>query len=438
VRVVPNPAPPVGAIASREELRRRFGLSGPTLVFAGRFVEQKDVPLAIAALREAPAATLVLVGDGPERTAIDAAVRDGGVGHRVRVEPAVDRNGAMEWMRAADAVVLPSRWENFPHAAVEALAVGTPIIATAVGGVPEIVEDGVNGVLVPPNDPRSLGAAMAALTSGDESELRRLRRGAERDAGRFDVETTFTAIRSVLMEAAKPRVERPTTQRRVTTRADGGLEASTAPRWSVIADLVGPSPGAVLDVGCRDRALEKHLPAGTRYVGVDLFPPADVIASAEQRLPFEDGSFDVVVFADVLEHLDDPHGAIDDGLRIARRAVIVLLPNMYTAWNRMQFVRGRLSTQKYALTVEAIRDRHRWFPSYDEARAFVRGRAAAGGWHVEREVAHTPAFRRPGTRLTYGLARHLGGPMLWAWEYAARVVPDAPPRAGTPAAEPTI
>ena len=63
--------------------------------------------------------------------------------------------------RAADAAVLPSAWENLPHTVVEALAVGTPVIATAVGGVPEVVRDGENGLLVAPNDPAALGAAIA-------------------------------------------------------------------------------------------------------------------------------------------------------------------------------------------------------------------------------------------------------------------------------------
>ena len=71
-------------------------------------------------------------------------------------------------MRAADASILPSDWENFPHAAVEALAAETPVIATAVGGVPEIVESGVNGILVPPRDPDALAAAMARVSEDDE------------------------------------------------------------------------------------------------------------------------------------------------------------------------------------------------------------------------------------------------------------------------------
>ena len=67
------------------------------------------------------------------------------------------RDDVLELFRAADGSLLSSAWENFPHTVVEALAVGTPVIATAVGGVPEIVRDGQNGLLVAPHDVVALG-----------------------------------------------------------------------------------------------------------------------------------------------------------------------------------------------------------------------------------------------------------------------------------------
>ena len=64
------------------------------------------------------------------------------------------------------------------------------------------------------------------------------------------------------------------------------------------------------------------------YVGRDLFAPADVIANAEEPLPFDDCAFDTVVTADVLEQLNHPHGTFDEALRVARRGIVVLLPNV--------------------------------------------------------------------------------------------------------------
>ena len=73
--------------------------------------------------------------------------------------------------RGADAVLVTSAWENLPHTVLEALAVGTPVVATAVGGVPEVVVDGVNGLLVPPHDVAAIAAAVERVVS--EADLRR-------------------------------------------------------------------------------------------------------------------------------------------------------------------------------------------------------------------------------------------------------------------------
>ena len=103
-------------------------------------------------------------------------------------------------MRAADASILPSDWENFPHAAVEALAAETPVIATAVGGVPEIVQSGVNGILVPPRDPDALAAAMARV-SEDDALRANLRAGALRASERYRKDVVYGTIEAELGRA---------------------------------------------------------------------------------------------------------------------------------------------------------------------------------------------------------------------------------------------
>ena len=88
-----------------------------------------------------------------------------------------------------DGVLLTSAWENLPHTQLEALAVGTPVIATAVGGIPEVLSDGENGLLVPPRDVDAITAAVERLAR--DSALR----GALAEAGRASVE-----------ELAEPRI----------------------------------------------------------------------------------------------------------------------------------------------------------------------------------------------------------------------------------------
>jgi glycosyltransferase involved in cell wall biosynthesis len=204
VIVVPNPAPTVGEIPRRDELRRRLGINGTTFVFAGRLVAAKDLPLAVAAMRHVPEARLVIVGDGPERRRVADAIADAGVADRVVLTGGLRRPEAIQWLRAADAAVLSSAWENLPHAAVEAIAVGTPVVATAVGGVPEVVETGVNGILVSPGDEHALAGAMRSIVTDAELSAR-LREGALESAARYEPDRAYEAIERELVQAVSRR-----------------------------------------------------------------------------------------------------------------------------------------------------------------------------------------------------------------------------------------
>jgi glycosyltransferase involved in cell wall biosynthesis len=160
VSVLPNPSPPLGELRPREELRAELDLNGPTLAFAGRLTAQKSLGVALEALVPNENVALLIAGDGDERAPLEQRVAELGLGGRVRFLGPLPRGRVLELFRAADAAILSSSWENFPHAVVEALAVGTPVIATAIGGVAEVVRDGENGLLVPPRDPAALADAV--------------------------------------------------------------------------------------------------------------------------------------------------------------------------------------------------------------------------------------------------------------------------------------
>jgi glycosyltransferase involved in cell wall biosynthesis len=167
VSVLPNPAPPLPALPSRDELRGALGLDGPTLAFAGRLTSQKALDVALAALAEVPGVAFVVLGDGPDRRTLERRAAELQLDGRVRFLGGGTRDDVLRLFRAADASLLPSAWENFPHTVVEALAVGTPVIATAVGGVAEVVRDGENGLLVPPRDVDALAAAISRFVHED-------------------------------------------------------------------------------------------------------------------------------------------------------------------------------------------------------------------------------------------------------------------------------
>jgi len=201
VSVLPNPAPEIPPLASRDELRAALSLEGPTLAFAGRLGVQKALGVALEALAAVPGVTLAIAGDGPERERLRRRVRELGLAGRARFLGTVSRETVLRLFRAADASLLSSSWENFPHTVIEALAVGCPVIATAVGGVPEVVRDGENGLLVPPGDPDALAAAIRRFFA--DGELRqRLTEAAPRSVAAYTEESVFARIEEGLARVA--------------------------------------------------------------------------------------------------------------------------------------------------------------------------------------------------------------------------------------------
>jgi glycosyltransferase involved in cell wall biosynthesis len=200
--VLPNPAPHVVPSAGREELRARLGFTGPTLVFAGRLTAQKALPLLFEAAARSDGVALVVAGDGPEAAAAERFASDPRLAGRVRLLGAQPRAAVLDLYSAADAAILASSWENFPHAVVEALAAGTPVIATAVGGVAEVVRDGDNGLLVPPGDPEALAAAVRRLV-GDEALRERLRAATLASVEPYRPERLLLTLEDVLLRAAR-------------------------------------------------------------------------------------------------------------------------------------------------------------------------------------------------------------------------------------------
>ncbi|HVA31187.1 MAG TPA: glycosyltransferase family 4 protein [Gaiellaceae bacterium] len=202
VSVLPNPFPALPDLPPRDELRATFDLNGRTLAFAGRLSAQKSLDVALAALADVEGVTLAIAGDGDRRLALERCAAELGVADRVRFLGAQPRDRVLELFRAADAALLSSSWENFPHTVVEALAVGTPVLATRVGGVGEIVRDGENGLLVPAGDRDALAESIRRFFT-DDALRERLRAGASGSVRGFERDTVFARLERVLDEAAR-------------------------------------------------------------------------------------------------------------------------------------------------------------------------------------------------------------------------------------------
>jgi glycosyltransferase involved in cell wall biosynthesis len=144
-------------------------VNGPIVGTLARLAPEKRLGVLIEALAELPDVTAILVGDGPERPALEALAERSGVGDRLQIEGWVSNPRA--WLSAFDVFVLPSRYEGLPHAILEAMLAERPVVATDVGSVPEVVIDAETGILVTPDDPAALARAIARLL--DDPELAR-------------------------------------------------------------------------------------------------------------------------------------------------------------------------------------------------------------------------------------------------------------------------
>ena len=174
----------------------------------GRLEAQKN-PLHLIrafaeALREAPAAHLMMAGEGPLLESARQLAGQAGIAARVHFLGLCE--DVAELLSACDLFVLGSDWEGAPLTILEAMAARLPVVATAVGGVPDLVEDGVTGILAPARDQSALGRAMAALEL-DSERRRRMGVAAANRVQRFDQAGMIEAY-AQLFERRAGRAER--------------------------------------------------------------------------------------------------------------------------------------------------------------------------------------------------------------------------------------
>ncbi len=157
------------------ELRR------PRVLFVGRLAFQKGVmTLVDAAARLREDAEVVLVGDGPDRAAVEARVAALGLRDRVRLTGFRPHDEIPAVLRHGDVLVLPSTYEELGSVLVEGMHAGLPIVGSATGGIPELVRDGVSGVLCPPGDAAAFARAIDALLADPAGRARMGAAGRER------------------------------------------------------------------------------------------------------------------------------------------------------------------------------------------------------------------------------------------------------------------
>lgn len=197
---LPSPTGPPGAFASR------YGIPGPFLLYVGRLASNKGLLALVEAFRSLavhdPTSTLVLVGaDGGMQARVVSAVASAGLTGRVRLTGFVEDDALLAAaFRDARLLVLPSEYEAFGLVLLEALAQGTPVVASRVGGIPEFVPDGRAGRLVPPNSAAELAPALIALWDDEEARRRMGEYGRSQVVPQYSWERVVTELETVYRE----------------------------------------------------------------------------------------------------------------------------------------------------------------------------------------------------------------------------------------------
>ena len=152
---------------------------------------------------------------------------------------------------------------------------------------------------------------------------------------------------------------------------------------------------SVLDIGCYKKDIKRYLPKGIKYKGIDIEGEPDIILDLDKsvKLPIKDKEYDIIVCADVLEHLENIHEVFDEICRVTRKHIIITLPiptsifwryllNRYYSNNFEKSKSHGLFSKYYGLPLEKPVDRHRWFYNNKEAERFIKYRSEKNGFSV--------------------------------------------------------
>jgi glycosyltransferase involved in cell wall biosynthesis len=216
VLFLPNGIPLTEAPSGRD-VRGELGIppDAPLVGAVGVLRRQKafDVLLRAAAVLtlELPALKVLVVGDGPERHRLEALVRELGLEKTVVLTGF--RSDVPDMLRAVDVAVSSSDFEGSPLAVMEYMDAAKPIVATRVGGIPDLIEDGVHGLLVEPRDPEGLAKAVVRLLGDRGAAAHMGERARDRRRSEFDIEVTVERLQSLYEDIIQAKQARGSRRR---------------------------------------------------------------------------------------------------------------------------------------------------------------------------------------------------------------------------------
>jgi glycosyltransferase involved in cell wall biosynthesis len=188
------------------------GAGGKHLLFVGRLAAVKGLPVLLDALTGLKDTQLTVIGDGPDRTALEAQARGLGLADRVDFVGYKSQSEVAEALQSHDVFVLPSFAEGVPVVLMEAMAAARPVLTTRIAGVPELVEDGVSGRLVAPGNAEELAAVLQDLCADTDMQVSMGQKGREKILREFtlkDEAAWLSALLAGYQQGVPPTTLRP-------------------------------------------------------------------------------------------------------------------------------------------------------------------------------------------------------------------------------------
>src|SRR5262245_7523799 len=201
----------------------------PRVIFVGRLHPQKHVDVLVRAAARMPGVSVVLVGDGPERPRLERLADRLGLTRRVHLLGFVPHEQVAGLLGTADVLAMPSRYEELGTALLEGMQAGLPIVASDTGGIPQVIEHGRTGLLVPPGDPEALAASLMRIID-DRTLAARLGDAASQEAAKYDwsdlAQRVLAVYETVLAGTREPTPALPAEETPLSDRAEAAPDPS--------------------------------------------------------------------------------------------------------------------------------------------------------------------------------------------------------------------
>ena len=188
---------------SKMEAKTKLGFKNNIILSIGRLTSWKGFDTLIRLISNIERTIkLIIIGDGPEKDHLQSLSKNLNVSDQVIFPGRIERSQIPYYLKAADCFILNSGYEGFPHIILEAMAVGTPVIASNIGGSKELIENNINGILIEKDNIKQIQSAIVRLIS-DTNFCRNIVRNARQTAARFSWQKTATQTIALLQNLWK-------------------------------------------------------------------------------------------------------------------------------------------------------------------------------------------------------------------------------------------